>query len=558
MAHNTTLSAGSGGDTITNYDIAAGGAFPTTGKVQAFVLYASAGSSTPPSVFLLGQKTAADSLGVVLASDQGALTVTLPTGASTSANQATIIGHLDGVEGSLATLAGAVSGTEVQVDVLTMPTVTVTGTVAATQSGTWNVGTVTAVTGITNTVTVTGTGGTFPVTDSGGSLTVDGTVAATQSGTWTVQPGNTANTTPWLATIHDGTRAASVRDTGSSDSLNVAIVDASGNQITTFGGGSQYVEDTAHNSGDTGTMLLAVRRDANTTLADTTGDYAPLQVDASGSLKVSIISGAGSGGTSSTDGSTYNAGSSAGTPMMAAMDDVSPSSIAEGTLGIPRLTSLRALHVSLRDSAGSEITTLPVSLASVPSHAVTNSGTFAVQAAQSGTWNVGTVTAVTDASVQGKAAHDAAVSGNPLLVGLEARRARMTAVSADGDAVRAAGDRYGRTQTCGIDLSATPVQATSSGDTTLVAAPGAGSRLKILRVELSNSHASTALTVGVKTASLASGAVFGKRYLPAAGGAAVLTFPGGHLMCGDAEAFTVNLSGAGTIECTTYFETVSS
>lgn len=36
-----------------------------------------------------------------------------------------------------------------------------------------------------------------PVTDNGGSLTVDGTVAATQSGTWTVQPGNTANTTAW-------------------------------------------------------------------------------------------------------------------------------------------------------------------------------------------------------------------------------------------------------------------------------------------------------------------------------------------------------------------------
>lgn len=33
---------------------------------------------------------------------------------------------------------------------------------------------------------VTGVNGTFPVTDNGGSLTVDGTVAATQSGTWNV------------------------------------------------------------------------------------------------------------------------------------------------------------------------------------------------------------------------------------------------------------------------------------------------------------------------------------------------------------------------------------
>lgn len=30
---------------------------------------------------------------------------------------------------------------------------------------------------------------------------VSGTVAATQSGTWTVQPGNTANSTPWLMTV---------------------------------------------------------------------------------------------------------------------------------------------------------------------------------------------------------------------------------------------------------------------------------------------------------------------------------------------------------------------
>ncbi len=60
----------------------------------------------------------------------------LPSGASTAANQSTIIGHLDGVEGLLTTidadtgtLAGAVAGTEVQVDV-----------VAALPAGTNNIG----------------------------------------------------------------------------------------------------------------------------------------------------------------------------------------------------------------------------------------------------------------------------------------------------------------------------------------------------------------------------------------------------------------------------------
>ena len=35
-------------------------------------------------------------------------------------------------------------------------------------------------------------------------------VPASQSGTWTVQPGNTANTTPWLATINQGGNSAVV------------------------------------------------------------------------------------------------------------------------------------------------------------------------------------------------------------------------------------------------------------------------------------------------------------------------------------------------------------
>lgn len=73
----------------------------------------------------------------------------LPIGASTSAKQDTIIGHVDGIETVLGTIdadtsnistkidtiAGAVSGTEVQVDVLTMPTVTVTATNLDVQSG---------------------------------------------------------------------------------------------------------------------------------------------------------------------------------------------------------------------------------------------------------------------------------------------------------------------------------------------------------------------------------------------------------------------------------------
>ena len=119
---------------------------------------------------------------------------------ATLAKQDTIIGHLDGVEGSLTTLAGAVTGTEMQVDVLTMPTVAVTGTFwQATQpvSGTFwqatqpvsNAG-LTALNGAIAGTEVqvdvltmpTVTVNTHAVTLA--STTITGTVAVTQSGTW--------------------------------------------------------------------------------------------------------------------------------------------------------------------------------------------------------------------------------------------------------------------------------------------------------------------------------------------------------------------------------------
>lgn len=98
-------------------------------------------------------------------------------------------------------------------------------------------------------------------------------------------------------------------------------------------------------------------------------------------------------------------------------------------------------------------------------------------------------------------------------------------------------------------LTVAAVQATASGDTTLIAS---GTR-KVKRVEASNSHASTALTVGLKVPSLNGGAVFGKKYLPAAGGLAVWVFPDGYLPA-TAEVVSVNLSALGQVEVTAYYE----
>jgi hypothetical protein len=50
-------------------------------------------------------------------------------------------------------------------------------------------------------------------------------------------------------------------------------------------------EDALHSSGDKGVMSLGVRADADGTLAGADGDYAPLQVDANGYLKVEVFDG---------------------------------------------------------------------------------------------------------------------------------------------------------------------------------------------------------------------------------------------------------------------------
>jgi hypothetical protein len=98
------------------------------------------------------------------------------------------------------------------------------------------------------------------VTDNGGSLTVDGTVAATQSGTWSTrtQDGSGNAVTSHLA--------------GSSRGLDVSIIDGSGNQVTSFGG-TQYTDGDTNGSplgtvsmGTDGTNVYALKTDAFGTL----------------------------------------------------------------------------------------------------------------------------------------------------------------------------------------------------------------------------------------------------------------------------------------------------
>ncbi len=78
------------------------------------------------------------------------------------------------------------------------------------------------------------------IQDGGNTITVDGTVAATQSGTWTVQPGNTANTTAWkvdgsaVTQPVSGTVAATQSGTWTAQTGGKSYT-ASGNSVSSLG-----------------------------------------------------------------------------------------------------------------------------------------------------------------------------------------------------------------------------------------------------------------------------------------------------------------------------------
>lgn len=349
-----------------------------------------------------GQKTMANSSSVVIASDQTAIPITGSISVVNTANgnpgaaapaQATQVGGSDGTNlralkvsatGVLSTDGSAttqpISGT---VAVSNFPgTQAVSGTITANQGGSWtntcNAGTnlntsllaldssvngillsqasttsgqkgpliqgavltsaPTYVTGQTSPLTLT-TAGAVRVDASATTQPVSGTVNSVQSGTYTVQPGNTANTTPWLMTINQGGNSATVSAGGAlkidgsastqpvsgtltcnagTGTLNVSVqnasipvtqsgtwsdrlLDGSGNPITSQASSSQRALDVGINvsgvqvdprgvsqGSTTSGQIGALMQGAVTTAAPTytTAQTSPLSLDTAGFLRV--------------------------------------------------------------------------------------------------------------------------------------------------------------------------------------------------------------------------------------------------------------------------------
>lgn len=276
-----------------------------------------------------------------------------------------------------------------------------------------------------NTVLNAGTGGDTIATDDISGIKYQ-RVKITTGADGTANDVTNANPVP----VSDASGSLTVDNAGTFSVQASAVVPGTG--ATNLG----KAEDAAHTSGDVGVLSLGVRQDADTSPVSADGDYHAPIFDSAGNLKVNIKAGAGSGGTALTDAATFTRGSTSVTPA-AGVAETSAPTLTNGKAGALSLTTSGSLRVAVtsgavssvvedaasvggedgilvlavrRDTAASSSGTdgdystvntdasgrvwVNASGAAVPitdnagSLTVDNAGTFAVQAAQSGTWTV--------------------------------------------------------------------------------------------------------------------------------------------------------------------------
>lgn len=294
-------------------------------------------------------------------------------GAITSANPLQIAGSLSTTPGGTFYASDAVGSTNIiQLggnDIALNAGVTNAGTqrvvhaadvgvsVTATQTGTWNI---TTVTGITNTVGVV-------------TINPDGNPTYTTGG----------SSSGGAVQVQDSL-GSTITSFGSGDSkgLAVAIVDASGAQITSFGGGTQYAEGAA-TSTYTGTALIWKDSEEKARVVTSSN---PLPVTGSFSATLSAATGQGDG--------------SAALRVIQAGDTVSSVIVNSGTITtVTTVTGVtNSVAVVALDRDGNPLTTGPIGLGDAATAlrvVVAGNSDASVTATQTGTWNIGTVTTVT-------------------------------------------------------------------------------------------------------------------------------------------------------------------
>ena len=211
-------------------------------------------------------------------------------------------------------------------------------------------------------VTLLDTGGNPVAVGGGTQYTEDAVSAADPIGTAVIL---VRKDTPAATVTTDGDNIA---QRGSNfGAAYVTLLDTSGNPVA-VGGGTQYTEDAVAAADPVGTALIMVRKDTLASEVSADGDNIAARSTSKGEQYVKHVDPISISGTVPVSGTvTANAGTG---PWP--VTDNGGSLTVDAPVGTP-------VFVRLSDGSAA-IATLPVSLASVPSHAVTNAGTFAVQA----------------------------------------------------------------------------------------------------------------------------------------------------------------------------------
>lgn len=245
-------------------------------------------------------------------------------------------------------------------------------------------GNVTVVQGTAANLKVDASGAAVPVTDNSGSLTIDGAVTA--------NAGTNLNTSALalesggnLASIKTNTdkipaqgqalMAASLPVAIASNQSALPVTDNSSTLSVDDGAGSLTVDGTVAAT-QSGTWSVRVQDGSGNTIGST-----------SNALDVNIKSGASSG-TQYTEDAAAAADPVGGAMILVRADSPSAVTTTDGDNVAARGTNKGELYVKHIDA-------IPVT-DNAGALTVDNAGTFAVQAAQSGTWNVGTLTTITN------------------------------------------------------------------------------------------------------------------------------------------------------------------
>lgn len=283
------------------------------------------------------------------------------------------------------------------------------------------------------------------------STTITGTVAATQSGTWTVQPGNTANTTAWKVDGSAVTQPVSLA-TLPVTNAGTFVVQENGAALTAL----QLIDNAVSGAGFNITQLGGAAVPIGAGL-ETTAVRVTLPTDGTGVVKL----GAGTAEIGKLAAGTANIG------------DVDVLTIAAGDNNIGNVDIVTMPSVVLTAETTKVIGT--VNVAAAQTIAVTNAGTFAVQATA-----VGTI------------ADDATTPGAPVMIGgkaVETDGTDPTSVSAEDDVAILRTDRNRRLLVSGVHpnlWSANEDHTSAQTNNALKAAPGANLSLYITDLVVSN------------------------------------------------------------------------